>query len=168
MQQGNFSNGPGLGVHADFFRKWVQPCLDAGYLEDRNRIIDQLNQRNEGNPDSRYQKRLGTAKIRPCWDGLINRCVELAAREDECFAYAAQSLRIVHIGFYGHNRPIRGFPWWCRLRSQRLTFLRRGLEDPAFFARMDAHYRDYAGFDPALANLAVKSSLGASQSSGRR
>lgn len=138
-------------IFKGFYNKYVKPYANNNYYKNRRQVISKVNTRNGNNKLSKYRQERRNLFHHVGWDGLVNRLVDSAAIEENMYCVSPLVTRMLHIGFYGQNRPGK-FPVKDKDFAIRLEKLSEIIKDPALMARLDGTYKDYTRFNPELDN----------------
>lgn len=100
----NLFAGPSNAYSKSFIDDYIIKHINNDYYSDKpGYVCRELN--------NKYKKYwdCGVYKIHDsrwhCWDGVMNRSVDIAFIEDRRVVVLPASSRAMHIGYYGHNRP---------------------------------------------------------------
>lgn len=150
LKPGVFSCGPGTVISKYFFDKYMLEHATETYYRNWIPTIDAVNRRNEINPNAKYSIKKGNQHDHLDWDGLMNRLVDTALFEEGVHSYSSLCYRLLHIGFFGFNRPYGRYPKELDTFTKRVEFLERGIYEPKLLEQLDGVYKDYNTFDSRL------------------
>lgn len=136
-------------IRKEFFNSYILPCISPVFYKNfntRDKFVTALG--NKYKDDKRFKYRGGGAHMHNEQAGLINRLVDVAFIEEDLHTLRPEATRVVHIGFYGKNRP-GGLPG--KDFDERLALLREGVNNHKLYDMTRAkQYNDYEYFSPKL------------------
>jgi len=146
-------------IKKTFFNEYILPCVSSVFYRNfssREKFVVELG--NKYKDDARFKYRGNLIRKHNEQAGLINRLVDVAFIQEGLYTLRPEVTRVVHIGFYGKNRP---GSLYGNSFEERLNLLRDAIINKKLYEMTSTkQYNDYEYFSTKLdewdGNLYVK------------